>query len=106
MVPEFNQNLLTNTKYPSIQPSRVAPDGWLETKARQPRFDFLDPVALDLDGSTGANPNGVVPGILWDGDLEGRSEFVEEQILVSRDFFDPCRYPGTVLSVFEYIQIK
>ncbi len=81
-------------------------DDLLETKARQPRFDFLDPVALDLDGSTGANPNGVVPGVLWDGDLEGRSEFVEEEILVSRNFFDPCRYPSTVLSVFEYIQFK
>ncbi len=70
-----------------------------KAKTCQPRFNFLNSVALDFNGPAGANPNGVVAGILWNGDLECRSEFVEENVLVSRHFFDPCRDSGTVLSV-------
>ena len=72
---------------------------FLEPKTRQPCFDFLHSVALDFDSPTGANSNGVVARIFWNGDLEGRSEFVEEDIPVARDLFDPCRYSGAVLSV-------
>jgi len=72
----------------------------LETETRQPRFHFEDPVSLDLNGPTGANPNRILPGIVGNRDLEGRSQFVQEETPVARDFFDPGRHPRTVLSMF------
>lgn len=71
----------------------------LESQTSQPCFDFLHPVALDFDGPTGANANGVVPRIFRNGDLQNRSEFVEKDVSVARDLFDPCCHSSTVLSV-------
>lgn len=71
----------------------------LESQASQPCFDFLHPVALDFDGPTGANTNGVVPRIFGNGDLQNRSEFVEENVSVARNLFDPRCHSSTVLSV-------
>ena len=74
----------------------------LKPKARQPRFHFEDPVALDFEGPTVADPNVVVPGILGDRDLEGRSQLLQEETPVARNFFDSGSDPRTVLSVIGY----
>jgi len=72
----------------------------LESKAGQPRFYLQDAIALDFDGSTGADANLVFLGIVGDRDLQGCSQFVQEQDPIARDLFDPCSDPGTILSKF------
>ena len=73
----------------------------LETETRQPCFHFQNPVALDFDGSTSANPNGVLTGVLGNRNLEDRSQLVQKKTPVARDLFDPGCDPRTILSVIE-----
>lgn len=72
----------------------------LKSETRQPRFHLKDPVALDLDGPAGANPNGVLARVFGNRDLQGRPELVQEFIAIARYLFDPGGDPGTVLSIF------
>ena len=89
----------TNTPATPVLPSGSR---LLEPETRQPCFHFEDPVALDFEGPTVADPNVVVPGILGDRDLEGRSQLLQEETPVARNFFDSGSDPRTVLSVIGY----
>lgn len=75
----------------------------LKPEARQPRFHFGDPVAFDFNGPAGANPNRILPWILGNGDLERRSQFVQKETSIARDFLDPRRDSSAVFSVVGWI---
>lgn len=72
----------------------------LESKTSQPCFDFQNAVALYFNGSTCADANIVLLGILWNGNLQGCSQFIQEHTSIARDFFDPGCDSSTILSIF------
>lgn len=56
-------------------------------------------VAPDLDGASRTHANDIVVGIIVNGDLQGRAQFFNKGLSVTRYLFDPCHGQGAILAV-------